>query len=75
MQTPHEIYHEGHYYTLAKPLRVVSSNPPISEGPFYEREDVNPDDYLFLPDAEFLLGQTPVPKFMHQIQQRKEVTS
>ncbi len=58
-------------YTLVQPHKEIGNG--ISEGPFYKRRGVDPQDWMFLPDAAYLLGTTDVPSFMYVIQQRRNV--
>jgi hypothetical protein len=45
-------------------------DPPISEGPFYEKDGVDFAEFGFMPDANFLAGRGDTPTFMHRISMR-----
>jgi hypothetical protein len=73
---PETLQHDGQTYRLVTPARRVSEFPQTTEGPFYSREGVDPQDWAFMPDARFLAGLSgQVPSFMHTIQQRQNPTS
>lgn len=64
---PETIRFNRRKYTLISPLRKIDD--AITEGPFYRRAGVNPEDWAFMPDVSFLIGRTEKPAFMHCIQQ------
>lgn len=65
-----EVSLDGITYRLCEPMKIVSTYPPLSTGPFYARPGVDPADWAYQPDARFLAGQTEQPNAMHCIQQR-----
>ena len=73
VQQPLIIEHGGHRFERVKRLTKISDS--ISEGPFYKRPGVNPKDWAFLPDYQYLLGRTTTPSFMHCIQQCESPTT
>lgn len=48
-------------FFLVEPYRVISNDPPISEGPLYRCKQ---RCGLYMPNAEFLLGQSEVPSML-----------
>ncbi len=82
---PRTIAFEGRTYTLAEPWRHLPDperpeapllDSPFNSGPFYSLPDVAPDDWLFMPDSAFLMGQGGnSPSSMHCVQQRAAVAT
>lgn len=64
---PKHLMFRGFKYTLVQQLKDHGNG--ISEGPFYSRAGVDPNDWAYMPDIRYMLGQTEVPTFMHIIQQ------
>lgn len=56
----------GTTWVLVQPFKVVDANYGITEGPFYARSDDT--TFVYMPNLEFLLGQSEEPTIMHRIQ-------
>lgn len=65
---PEIITHRGIRFTLVEPWSR-QKDTPITRGPFYSRPGVNPEDWVYLPDAVSGWTNEPVST-MHCIQAR-----
>jgi hypothetical protein len=69
---PKLILFQGEAFKLHTPYQQHPENDAISIGPFYSRDGVEPLDWMYQPDTEFLNADDPPdqPSMMHLIQQR-----
>lgn len=66
---PETITHRGIKFTLTDKWwkEDAEGAAPISYGPFYSREGIDRNEWLFIPDAAFLWTDAPVST-MHVVQ-------
>jgi hypothetical protein len=66
VQQPAKITFNGKTYRRVSKQHVISTEPPITEGPFYEPASGS-DGFVYLPDAAFLIGASDTVSAMHRI--------
>ena len=69
VRQPAKITLGGTVFKRVSKHKVVSTDPPITEGPFYHPA-TGDDGFLYLPDAAFLIGVSDTVASMHRIAPR-----